>query len=212
VKPLPRPQLTAVLGLDDNVFDQRAHKERLPLGWAAVPATAGQYFPIDLICIRTSDELATMVGYEHATMFVRTHFGHIAETVARSDAEGGQRAYFIALAVAGEGKRLEYFLTSGLPNEILEDLARENCPYRRVILVNITALAFELRKRGQKIGVDLRDPFFLPPDHPQFVEMIGLAEQARKDTLAALKKRDPSRAARHRLKRLGKSLRQREIE
>jgi hypothetical protein len=212
VKPLARPQLNAVLGLDDNVFDQRAHKNRLPLGWSAVPATAGQYFPIDLICIRTSDELATMVGYEHAAMLVRTHFGHIAETVSRSDAEGGRRAYFIALAVAGAGKQLEYFLTSGLPEEILGDLARENFPYRRVILVNITALASELRQRAQKVGVDLSAPFFLPPDHPQFAELIGAAEQARKDTLAALKKRDPQRAARHRLKRLGKSLRQLETQ
>jgi hypothetical protein len=207
VKPLTRPQLTAVLGLDENVFDQRAYKERLPLGWGAVPATAGRYFSIDLICIRTSDELATMVGYEHAAALVRTHFGHIAETVARSDAENGQRAFFIALALAGEGKQLEYFLTSGLAEEVLEDLERENFPYRRVVLVNLTVLASELRERAHQVGVDLSEPFFLNPTHPQFRELIGAAEQARKEMVAALKKRDPERASRHRLKRLGKSLR-----
>jgi hypothetical protein len=62
VKPLSRLQVTAVLGLNENLFDQRAFKNGLPLAWAAVPATAGQYLPIDLMCIKTGDELATMVG------------------------------------------------------------------------------------------------------------------------------------------------------
>jgi hypothetical protein len=39
------------------------------------------------------------------------------------------------------------------------------------------------------VGVDLS---FLQPSHPQFRELIGAAERAFKETLAALKKAIPS--------------------
>jgi hypothetical protein len=193
--------------MDDNVFDQRAFKDQLPLAWGAVPATAGQYYPIDLICIRLSDELATMLGYTDASALVRTHFDAIAETVARMD--GGFRwegPFCVAAAIRGEGTRPECLVTSGVAEEIIHNFNESGFPYQRIILVNVSRIAFDLRKSSERLGIDLSEPFFRSRDHPKFAQSIGAAERARKAALAALKKRDPGRAARHRLKPLGKAL------
>ena len=62
-----------------------------------------------------------------------------------------------------------------------------------------TAVPANVLPIAQKVGVDLCDRV------TRGLGLIGAAEQARKETLAALKD-DPKRAARHRLKPLGTSL------
>jgi hypothetical protein len=65
-----------------------------------------------------------------------------------------------------------------------------------VIAVNITDILARLRAKARAAGIDLSQPFFFPPDHDRFAQIIAEFGHERGARLARLR-RDKKKWRRH---------------
>jgi len=56
-----------------------------------------------------------------------------------------------------------------------------------VIAVNITDIVTRLRTKARAAGIDLSQPFFFPPDHERFSQIITEFEEERRTRIARLR-------------------------
>ena len=54
-----------------------------------------------------------------------------------------------------------------------------------MIAVNITDIVARLRTKARTVGIDLSQPFFFPPEHERFSQIITEFEQEREARIAA---------------------------
>jgi hypothetical protein len=193
---LRRQEFIDVLGMTPETFVQRTMKRQFVLAWGAAPGMNAKFYPVDLAVARVVEEAATMTGFYDAANIVATHMDHVLETIGRAEYDSAS-FYYLAVAAAGHGAKTEYLISSGLPTEILADIngAKPPFPHHRVCTINMTRIIADLRKRGAALRLDLSEPFFLPPDHPKFRELIGGAAELRRLAIATLKRDDPERYA-----------------
>jgi hypothetical protein len=191
---LRRHQFAAVLGMTIDVFDRRAADGHIVLAWGASVGMNAKYYAVDLPVVRVIEEAAGMTGFADGAAITATHMDHVLETIGRAEHDRGN-TYYLAIATGGHGAQKEFLITSGLPGEILQDINGSGFRHTKVITINITKIIADLRQRGAKLGLDLSAPFFLPPTHEQFAELIGEAAELRRAALAALKRADPKRYA-----------------
>jgi hypothetical protein len=57
-----------------------------------------------------------------------------------------------------------------------------------VIAVNITDMIARLRAKGRAAGIDLSQPFFFPPDHERYFQIVSEFEAEREARLARLRR------------------------
>jgi hypothetical protein len=57
-----------------------------------------------------------------------------------------------------------------------------------VIAVNITDVIARLRAKGRAAGIDLSQPFFFPPDHERYLQIVSDFEAERGARLARLRR------------------------
>jgi hypothetical protein len=62
--------------------------------------------------------------------------------------------------------------------------------------VNITDILARLRVKAATAGIDLSQPFFFPPDHPRYFQIIAEFEVEREERIARLR-RSKSKWRRH---------------
>ena len=66
-----------------------------------------------------------------------------------------------------------------------------------VLAVNITDFIARLRAKARTAGIDLSQPFFFPPEHERFSQIITEFKQEREARIARLR-RDKNKLRRHR--------------
>jgi hypothetical protein len=184
---LTREQLLKVFGLSSGAFDaqQRAGHVALAFG-TPIPATPGRYFDLDLVAMAIAAGLAPTLGRQAATTIVLGFFNQWVAAVGHADADPA-RDYFFAIGGVGWGddkKRFrELLLTHGTSEEIMSDLHGA----RSVIAVNVTDIIAHLRDRARAAGVDLSQPFFFPPEHERYDQILAEFEQEREARVARLR-------------------------
>jgi hypothetical protein len=195
MKRLTRDKFLHCAGLSANRFDVMAHAGHVALAFSVpVPAVAGQYLDLDTIAMRITNELTPVVGRDDATLIVLTYFDVWCDAVGRADFDSRQMFFGVGIIDASKERDREYLITSGVPEEIVADFA--DFKQDRVIVINVTRLIEQVREAGQSAGIDLNEPFFLPPDHPDYRQLIAEGEQLRLAALARLRQ-DKRRFARH---------------
>jgi hypothetical protein len=188
VRPLRRDQFLKVFGLTSGAFDaqQRAGHVALAFG-TPVPAAPGRYCDLDLVAMAIAEGLAPTFGRRIATTLVLGFFNQWVAAVGQADANTA-RNYFFAMGGMGADEKnrrfREIWVTSGAHEEIMSDLHGASV----VIAVNITDILARLRAKAAAAGIDLSQPFFFPPDHPRYFQIIAEFEQEREERVARLRR------------------------
>jgi hypothetical protein len=188
MRSLTRDQFLQIFGLTSGAFDaqQRAGNVALAFG-TSIPATPGRYFDLDLVAMAIAAGLAPALGRRAATTIVLGFFNQWVEAVAHADADLAQN-YFFAMGAVGwdndKRRPREIWVTNGTMEQITSDLRGASS----VIAVNITDIIARLRTKARTAGIDLSQPFFFPPEHERFSQIITEFEQEREARIARLRR------------------------
>jgi hypothetical protein len=192
---LSRSQFLKIFGITSGAFDaqQRAGHVALAFG-TPIPATPGRYFDLDLVGMAIAAGLAPTLGRQTATTIVLGFFNQWVAAVGHADADTA-RNYFFAMGTVGcddEKRPLEILVTNGTTEQIMLDLQDASS----VIAVNITDIIARLRAKARTAGIDLSLPFFFPPEHERFSQIITEFIQEREARIARLR-RSKKKSQRH---------------
>ena len=197
MRSLTRDQFLKIVGLTSGAFDaqQRAGHVALAFG-TPIPATPGRYFDLDLVAMAIALGLTPTLGRQAATTIVLGFFNQWVSAVGHADADSA-RNYFFAMGAVGwddSKRRPELILvTNGTSEQIMSDLHGASS----VIAVNITDIIARLRAKARTAGIDLSQPFFFPPEHERFSQIIAEFKQEREARIARLR-RNKNKLRRHR--------------
>ena len=205
MRSLTRDQFLKIFGLSSGAFDaqQRAGHVALAFGTPS-PAMPGRYCDLDLTALAIGEALAPMLGRPTATTIVLGFFNQWVAAVGQADADPA-RDYFFAIGGVGWGddrKRFrELLVTHGASEQIMSDLGGA----RSVIAVNITQILVRLRDKARAAGIDLSQPFFFPPEHERYSQIIAEFQQEREARVARLRRtnketRHPQAMSRHNIR------------
>ena len=188
MRSLTRDQFLKVFGLTSGAFDaqQRAGHVALAFG-TPIPATPGRYFDLDLVGMAIALGLARTLGRQTATTIVLGFFNQWVAAVGHADADSTQN-YFFAMGTVGwddsERRPREILVTNGTVEQIMSDLHDASS----VIAVNVTDILKRLRDKARAAGIDLSQPFFFPPEHERFSQIISEFKQEREARIARLRR------------------------
>jgi hypothetical protein len=196
MRSLTREQLLQVFGLTSGGFDaqQRAGHVALAFG-TPIPATPGRYVDLDLVAMAIAAGLASPLGRRAATTIALGFFNQWVAAVGNADADPGRNYFFAMGLIVGlnDKKRpREIWVTNGTIEQVASDLRDASS----VIAVSITDILARLRAKGRAAHVDLSQPFFFPPDHPRFSQILAEFETEREARIARLR-REKARWRRH---------------
>jgi hypothetical protein len=187
MRSLSRDQFLRIFRLTSGAFDaqQRAGHVALAFG-TPIPATPGRYFDLDLVAMAIAAGLAPTLGRQTATTIVLGFFNQWVAAVGHADADLAQN-YFFAMGAVGwdndERRPREIWVTNGTIEQITSDLRNASS----VMAVNITDIIARLRTNARTAGIDLSQPFFFPPEHERFSQIITEFEQERAARIARLR-------------------------
>jgi len=188
MRSLTRDQFLKIYGLTSGAFDalQRAGHVALAFG-TPIPASPGRYFDLDLVAMAIASGLAPTLRREAATIIVLSFFHQWVAAVGHADADK-TRNYFFAMGLVGrdhdERHPREIWVTNGTLEDITSDLRNASS----VIAVNITDIIERLRAKARAAGIDLSQPFFFPPEHERYSQIITEFEQEQKARVARLRR------------------------
>jgi hypothetical protein len=187
MRSLTRDQFLKIFGLTSGAFDaqQRAGHVALAFG-TPTPAAPGRYVDLDLVGMAIAAGLAPTLGRQTATTIVLGFFDQWVAAVGRADADTS-RNYFFAMGTVGgddsEKRPPEILLTHGAIEQIMSELHDASS----VIAINITDIIARLRAKARTAGIDLSQPFFFPPEHERFSQIIAEFIQEREARIARLR-------------------------
>lgn len=196
MRSLTRDQFLKIFGLTSGAFDaqQRAGHVALAFG-TPIPATPGRYFDLDLVAMAIAAGLTPTLGRQAATTIVLGFFNQWVSAVGHADADATQN-YFFAMGLVGrnndERRPREIWVTNGTIEQIMSDLRDASS----VMAVNITDITARLRAKARAAGIDLSQPFFFPPEHERFSQIITEFKQEREARIARLR-RNKNKLRRH---------------
>jgi hypothetical protein len=83
-----------------------------------------------------------------------------------------------------ERRPREIWVTNGTIEQIMSDLRDASS----VMAINITDIIARLRAKARVAGIDLSQPFFFPPEHERYSQIITEFEQERKARIVRLQR------------------------
>jgi hypothetical protein len=196
MRSLTRDQFLKIFGITSGAFDaqQRAGHVALAFG-TPIPATPGRYFDLDLVAMAIAAALAPTLGRQAATTIVLGFFNQWISAVGHADADTAQN-FFFALGLfvrdSDERRPREIWVTNGTLEQIMSDLRDASS----VMAINITDIIARLRAKARAAVVDLSQPFFFPPEHERFSQIIAEFKQEREARVARLR-RNKNKLRRH---------------
>jgi hypothetical protein len=188
MRSLTRHQFLKIFGLTSGAFDaqQRAGFVALAFG-TPIPATPGRYLDLDLAAMTIAAGLTPTLGRQAATTIVLGFFNQWVSAVGHADADTAQN-YFFAMGLVGrdndQRRPREIWVTNGTIEQIMSDLRNASS----VMAVNITDILARLRAKARTAGIDLSQPFFFPPNHERFAQIIAEFIQEREARVARLRR------------------------
>jgi len=196
MRSLTREQFLKILGLTSGAFDAQQRAGHVALAFRTpIPATPGRYFDLDLVAMVIAAGLTPTLGRQAATTIVLGFFNQWVSAVGHADADTAQN-YFFAMGLVvrenDERRPREIWVTNGTSEQIMSDLRDASS----VIAVNITDIIARLRVKARAAGIDLSQPFFFPPEHERFSQIITEFKQERDARIARLR-RNKKKLRRH---------------
>ncbi len=197
MRSLTRDQLLKIFGLSSGAFDALQREGHVALAFGTpIPATPGRYFDLDLTAMAIATGLAPTLGRQAACTIVLGFFDQWVTAVGNADADPA-RNYFFAMGLVDwdhrERRAREILVTNGTFEQITADLQHASA----VMAVNITDIIARLRTKARAAGIDLSQPFFFPPEHERFSQIITEFKQERDARIARLR-RSKEKFRRHR--------------
>jgi hypothetical protein len=188
MRALSRDQFLRILGLTSGAFDAQQNVGHVALAFGTpIPATPGRYIDLDLVAMGIAAALTPTLGRPTATTIVLGFFNQWVAAVGHADADAAQN-YFFAMGAVGwddqERRPREIWVTNGTIEQITSDLRSAGS----VMAVNITDIIARLRIKARTAGIDLSQPFFFPPEHERFAQIITEFEQERAARTARLRR------------------------
>ena len=187
MRSLTRDQFLKILGLTSGAFDALQRTGHVALAFTTpIPATPGRYFDLDLVAMLIAAGLTPTLGRQAATTIVLGFFNQWVSAVGHADADTAQNYFFaIGLVVRENDERRprEIWVTNATSEQIMSDLRDASS----VIAVNITDFIARLRVNARAAGIDLSQPFFFPPEHERFSQIITEFKQERDARIARLR-------------------------
>jgi hypothetical protein len=196
MRSLTRDQFLEIFGLSSGAFDaqQRAGHVALAFG-TPIPAAPGRYLDLDLVAMAIAASLAPTLGRQAATTIVLGFFNQWVSAVGHADADTAQNCFFalgLVLRDGNERRPREIWVTNGTSEQIMSDLHDASS----VMAINITDIMARLRVKARAAGIDLSQPFFFPPEHERFSQIITEFKQERDARIARLR-RNKKKLRRH---------------
>jgi len=196
MRSLTRDQFLEIFGLSSGAFDaqQRAGHVALAFG-TPIPAAPGRYLDLDLVAMAIAASLAPTLGRQAATTIVLGFFNQWVSAVGHADADTAQNCFFalgLVLRDGNERRPREIWVTNGTSEQIMSDLHDASS----VMAINITDIMARLRVKARAAGIDLSQPFFFPPEHERFSQIITEFKQERDARVARLR-RNKKKLRRH---------------
>ena len=187
---LTRNEFLELLRLSSGNFDQLQHTGHVALAFGTpLPATPGRYIDLDLIAMAINIGLTPAIGRDAATAIVGGFFHQWVSAVGRAEIDPKQD-YYMAILLVGEDatkERLKSLLvTNGTTSEIAQDV-QKTTGVTGYYAVNISDMIRQLRARADAAGIDLSRPFFFPPKHPQFEQIVRQVKRERDMQIARLR-------------------------
>jgi hypothetical protein len=186
-----RNEFLELLGLTSGAFDQLQHAGHVALAFGTpLPATPGRYLDLDLVAMAVNLGLAQSLGRETSTTIVAAFFHQWAAAVGHAENDPHQD-YFMAVGGIGwdeakKGPKL-LVLTNGRLDQIYNDF-RGNRDLVGYFTVNVSDIVRRLRAKAQAVGINLRAPFFFPPDDPRFEQILTQVQRERDERIARLRR------------------------
>ena len=195
---LTRDQFLEVLELTGGAFDQLQHAGHVALAFGTpLPATPGRYLDLDLVAMAINLGLTQSLGREISTAIVGGYFHQWASAVGHAEADPNQN-FFMTIGLVGwdAAKKSAKLLlvTHGTLDEIAGDF-RDTKDLVGLCTVNISDIIRRLRARAHAAGIDLRRPFFFPPDDHRFDEILTQVRRERDAQIARLRRHKKKFAA-----------------
>jgi hypothetical protein len=177
-----------IFGLTSGAFDAQQRVGHVALAFGTpIPAMPGRYFDLDLVAMAIAAGLAPTLGRQTATTIVLGFFNQWVAAVGHAEADTA-RNYFFAMGAVGrdndQRRPREIWVTNGTPEQIMQDLHEASS----IVAVNITDILARLRAKARGAGIDLSQPFFFPPEHERFSQIITEFEQERKSRIVRLRR------------------------
>ena len=196
MRSLTRDQFLKIFGITSGAFDAQQRAGHVALAFRTpIPATPGRYFDLDLVAMVIAAGLTPTLGRQAATTIVLGFFNQWVSAVGHADADTAQN-YFFAMGLVvrenDERRPREIWVTNGTSEQIMSDLRDASS----VIAVNITDIIARLRVKARAAGIDLSQPFFFPPEHERFSQIITEFKQERDARIARLR-RNKKKLRRH---------------
>jgi hypothetical protein len=188
---LTRDEFLEILGLTGGAFDQLQHAGYVALAFGTpLPATPGRYLDLDLVAVAINLGLTPSLGRKTATAIVGGFFHQWGSAVGQAEADPAHE-FFMAVGGVGwdavkRGPRL-MLVTNGTLDQIMGDF-RDRKDLVGFFTVNISDIIRRLRERAQKAGIDLRRPFFFPPDDARFDEILAQVKRERNERIARVRR------------------------
>jgi hypothetical protein len=188
MRSLTRDQLLKIFGLTSGAFDaqQRAGYVALAFG-TPIPATPGRYLDLDLVAMAIAASLTPTLGRQAATTIVLGFFNQWVGAVGHADADTAQNHFFAMGLVSRDNNQRrphEIWVTNGTIEQVMSDLRNASS----VMAVNISDILARLRAKARTAGIDLSQPFFFPPEHERFSQIINEFIQEREARVARLRR------------------------
>jgi hypothetical protein len=188
---LTRNEFLELLGLRSGDFDQLQHAGRVALAFGTpLPATPGRYLDLDLVAMAINLALAQSLGREISTAIVAGFFHQWAAAVGYAEADRN-RDFFLAVGGLGwdEAKKgpARLIVTNGTLDQIKGDFLGKK-DLVGFFTVNISDIIRRLRAKAQAAGINLRGPFFFPPDDPRFDQILNQVKRERDGRIARLRR------------------------
>jgi hypothetical protein len=188
MRPLTRDQFLKIFGLSSGAFDAQQRAGHVALAFETpIPASPGRYFDLDLVAMAIATGLTPTLGRQAATTIVLGFFNQWVAAVGHADADTAQN-YFFAMGLVCRDKDQrhprEIWVTNGTKEQIMSDLHNASS----IMAVNITDILARLRDKARATGIDLSQPFFFPPDHQRFSQIITEFKQEREARIARLRR------------------------
>ena len=188
---LTREEFLDLLQLTSGAFDQLQHAGHVALAFGVpFPAAPGRYLDLDLVAMAINLGLSQPFGREISTAIVAGFFDQWVSAVGYAEANPDQQ-FFMAIGgigwdVAKKGPKL-LTVTHGTIDDISNDF-RGNTDVVGYFAVNITDIIRRLRERARKMGIDLRSPFFFPPDDARLNQILAQAKREFEARIARLRR------------------------
>ena len=188
---LTREEFLDLLHLTSGAFDQLQHAGHVALSFGTpFPAAPGRYLDLDLVAMAISLGLSQSLGRKISTAIVAGFFHQWASAVGYAEADPDQDFFFaiggIGWDAAKKGPRL-LIVTHGTIDEISHDF-RGMKDLVGYFTVNISDIIRRVRHRGQALGIDLSRPFFFPPEHPGFTQILNQVKRELDARIARLRR------------------------